>query len=246
MDNSLFRRIVLPVLLVSGAGFAAFTWSMASGRAGQISERLPQPLSRWVDSALIAAQPKEFSIRYGGFAILSSVAIGVSTAEAMRTREGRVQRPQGLLDQVLLGAQGQTGLGGDRLPVDPSDIVDSTGLAVVSDTTVAAAALDWVSLLHTSPEDHAESHLLSTAIDEHALCHIQGADQCRCLALAVGGKYYRHYRNRPDIDRAWALVQQLQRQGKPAIATWDGNGYVVWVHQPERPQQIFPWPEATG
>lgn len=247
MDNSPFRRIVLPALLASSAGFAALTWPMASDRAVQVSERLPQPLSRWVDSALITNQHKEFSIRYIGFAILSSVAIGIGTAEAMRTRQGRVQRRQGLLDQVLRADEDQTALGGDRLPANPLDTVDSTDLAVVSDKTVSiAAALDWASLLHTTSENHAESDLLSSAMDEHALYHIQGADQCRCLALAVEGEYYRYYRNRPDLDRARALVQQLQRQGKRALATWDDTGYVVWMHQPEQPQQIIPWPEATG
>ncbi|MEA5451073.1 hypothetical protein VB780_21015 [Leptolyngbya sp. CCNP1308] len=241
MDNYPFRRLVLPALLASSAGFAAFTWPIDSDRAAQVAERLLQPLNRWVDPTLTTAHHKEFSIRYGGFAILSSVAIGIGTAGAMRTRQGRGQPPQGLRDG------GQMALGGDRPAADPLDTLDSIDLAVVSDQTASAdTALDWVSLLHTIPENHTESNLLSTAIDEHALYHIQGVDQRRCLALAVEGEYYRYYRNRPDLDKAWALVQQLQQQGKSAIATWDGNGYVVWVHQPERPQQIIPWPQATG
>lgn len=102
MNNSPFRRIVLPALLASSAGFAALTWPMAADRASQISQRLPQPISYWVDSTLIPKQHKEFSIRYIGFAILSSVAIGIGTAKAMRTRQGLMQRHPGLLDQVLL------------------------------------------------------------------------------------------------------------------------------------------------
>lgn len=249
MDNSSFRRFVLPALLAASAGFAAIGQAKAANRARQAAEQLPQPLSRWVDSALIAAPPQKFAIRYSGFAVLSSAAIGIGAAEALRTCQGRGQRPQGWLDQVRLG-EGSTGLGGDRLfanSLDPLDTIDALDLAGVSDRTVsAAAALDWVSLLHPIPEDQAELNLLSTAIDEHALYHIQGADRCRCLALAVEGEYYRYYRNRPDVDKARALVQHLQQRGKPAIATWDGNGYVVWVHQPERPQQIIPWPQATG
>lgn len=249
MDNSPFHRIVLPALLASSAGFAALTWPMASDRAVQVADRLPQPLGHWVDSALITNQHKEFSIRYIGFAILSSVAIGIGTAEAMRTRQRRVQRPQSLLDQILRADDAQRVFGGDRLPADSLNAVDPVGLTAGRDNTASTAApLDWASLLHKTSEDQAESDLLSTALDEHALYHIQGADQCRCLALAVEGEYYRYYRNRPDLDKARTLVQQLQQQGRPALATSNDNGYVVWVHQPERPQQIIPWPQrlATG
>lgn len=244
MDNSPFRRIVLPALLASSAGFAALTWPMASDRAAQVSERLPQPLSRWVDSALITNQHKEFSIRYIGFAILSSVAIGIGTAEAMRIRQGRVQRRQGLLDQVLLGDGEQTDLGGDRLSTHSSYGADSADDG--AKPAFKTAALDWASLLQAPSDDQAEVNPLSSAIDDHALYHIQGVDQRRWLALAVEGEYYRYYRNRPDLDRARSLVQQLQQQGKRALATWDDSGYVVWVHQPERPQRAVPWPERLA
>lgn len=248
MDNSPFRRIVLPALLASSAGFAALTWPMASDRAVQVSQQLPHPLSYWVDSALITNQHKEFSIRYIGFAILSSVAIGVGTAKAMRVRQGRVQRHQELLDQVLLADDQQEVFGGDRLPtVDPTGQSHPTGVAVASQdaalTTTAKAAptLDWASLLPATPDAQAKAELVSSPMDEHVFYHIQGADQCRSLALAIEGEYYRYYRNRPDLDTARTLVQQLHQQGKRALATWDDNGYVIWVHQPERPQQAVPW-----
>ncbi|PZV02178.1 MAG: hypothetical protein DCF32_15405 [Leptolyngbya sp.] len=70
MNNSPFPRIFLPALLVSSAGFATLTRPTAFDRATQISERLPQPLSYWVDSTLNTNQHQEFSIRYLGFAIL--------------------------------------------------------------------------------------------------------------------------------------------------------------------------------
>ncbi|MBW4459461.1 MAG: hypothetical protein KME47_04360 [Nodosilinea sp. WJT8-NPBG4] len=248
MDNSPFRRIVLPALLASSAGFAALTWPMTSDRAVQVSEQLPQPLSYWVDSALLPNQHKEFSIRYIGFAILSSVAIGVGTAKAMRVRQGRVQRHQGLLDQVLLADDQQEDFGGDRLPTADHRQSHSTNLAaadhdaaLTATTAKAATTLDWASLLPTTPDAPAKAELASSPIDEHVLYHIQGADQCRSLALAIEGEYYRYYRNRPDLDKARRLVQQLHQQGKRAVATWDDNGYVVWVHQPERPQQAVPW-----
>ncbi|WP_155523645.1 hypothetical protein [Nodosilinea nodulosa] len=244
MDNSPFRRIVLPALLASSAGFAALTWPMASDHAVQVSDRLPAPLSRWVDSALITHQHKEFSIRYIGFAILSSVAIGIGTAEAMRSRQGRSQRRQSLLDQALESAP-------DRPLVDPADIdhasAEASG-AVAQSAAQPASTLDWSSLLQTAAKTEsgepasAAAGLISTTIDAHVLCHIQGVDQQRCLALAVEGEYYRYYRNRPSLDKARGLVQQLQRQGKKAIATWDDIGYVVWVHESEPPRQTVPWP----
>ncbi len=245
MDNSPFRRIVLPALLASSAGFAALTWPMASDQAAQVSDRLPEPFSLWADSALVPHQHKEFSIRYIGFAILSSVAIGIGTAEAMRSRQGRSQRHQSLLDEVLKTAS-------DR-PLDPADIdyaVAQTDAetAPLAESERPTAILDWSSLLQgsaqTKPQDlaPADAGLLSTALEDHALYHIQGANQQQCLALAVEGEYYRYYRNRPDIDKARGLVQQLEQQGKKAIATVDDNGYVVWVRESEQPQQAVPWP----
>ncbi|MBD2234033.1 hypothetical protein [Phormidium tenue] len=248
MNNSPFRRIVLPALLASSAGFAALTWPMASDRAVQLSEQLPQPLSYWVDSALITNQHKEFSIRYIGFAILSSVAIGVGTAKAMRVRQGRMQRHQGLLDQVLLADDQQEDFGGDRLPTadpiqspSPDPAAVSHAAALTATTANAALTLDWDSLLSATPDVQANGELMSSPMDEQVLYHIQGADQCRSLALAIEGEYYRYYRNRPDLDKARTLVQQLHQQGKRALATWDDNGYVVWIHQSERPQQAVPW-----
>ncbi len=245
MDNSPFRRIVLPALLASSAGFAALTWPMASDRAVQVSAQLPQPLSHWVNSALITDQHKEFSIRYIGFAILSSVAIGVGTAKAMRVHQGQVQRRQTLLEQALSGEQ--PAVEGDRLTINPleaADAVDRTASASAKGAATVAN-LDWTSLLHSTPEAQVEAELLSSSMDEHRLYHIQGADRCRCFALAVEGEYYRYYRNCPNLDKTQALIKQLRRQGKAALATRDDSGYVVWVHQPEQPQQAIPWSEVA-
>ncbi|MBD1915791.1 MULTISPECIES: hypothetical protein [Cyanophyceae] len=245
MDDSPFRRIVLPALLASSAGFAALTWPMAADRAAQVSERLPQPLSRWVDSALITNQ-HQASIRYIGFTVLSSLAIGIGTAETMRVRQHRGQRHQDLLDQVLDDEQAD--FGGDRLTTTASiNQLHATDLAASHDpvqaapTVKVATTLDWTSLPSTVPNTQTKAELMSSPMDEHALYHIQGADQCRSLALAIEGEYYRYYRNRPNLDKARSLVQQLHQQGKRALATWDDKGYVVWVHHAERPQQAVPW-----
>ncbi len=248
MDNAFFHRVILPTLLASSAGLAALTWLMAPDRATQVSEQLPQPLGYWVDSALIANQHEELSIRYIGFAILSSVAIGVGTAETMRVRQGRMSRHQDSLDQVLLADDQQEDVGGDRLltaePTNQShaaDLAASHDAAMAVPTAKLATTLDWESLQQPIPDFQAQAELISSPMDEQVLYHIQGADQCRSLALAIEGEYYRYYRNRPNLDKARTLMQQLHQQGKRALATQDDNGYVVWVHQLERPQQAVPW-----
>lgn len=81
----------------------------------------------------------------------------------------------------------------------------------------------------------------ATTLDRYALYHIQRANQQYCLAVAVAGDYYRYYRRRPSADKAQGVVQQLQQQGKQAIATLDDVGYVVWIHESEPPQQAVPW-----
>ncbi|MGB3137965.1 MAG: hypothetical protein WBG38_15610 [Nodosilinea sp.] len=246
MDNSPFRRIVLPALLASSTGFAALTWPMASDQAVQVSDRLPSPIGQWVNSAFVTQQSKEFSIRYIGFAILSSVAIGIGTAEAMRSNQRRLQRRQSMLDEVLEATS-------ERPLVDPADM----DYASVSPAKVArfpeadTSTLDWSSLLadsSTSSEtlDLEDIEALSTATEDHALYHVQGADQQRYLALAVEGEYYRYYRNRPTLDKANSLVQQLQQQGKKSIATLDDDVYVVWVQETEPPQQAIPWADLVA
>jgi hypothetical protein len=252
MDDSPFRRIVLPALLAAGAGFAGLTWPLASDHAARLSERLPDPLGRWADSAMITYQHKEFSIRYIGFAILSSVAIGIGTAEAMRSHQGRVQRRQGLLDQVLAEADQDRPLADasslDTLPAPGAEPSQPHRLGGVE----ADAALDWASLLRVpSVSDSLETEtegggLLAIPIDQHSLYHLEGGGQNCCLALAVEGEYYSYYRRRPNLDRARSLVQHLQRRGQQAIATWDDSGYIVWVYRPSAARHATPWPALAA
>jgi hypothetical protein len=247
MDDSPFRRIVLPALLASSAGFATLTWPLASDHAVQLSERLPHPLSRWADSALVTNQHKEFSIRYIGFAILSSVAIGIGTAEVMRSRQVRSQRHQGLLDEVLAQSE-------DRSLADTPNLDLAPQLTEVDGASTPNDALDWARFLQTTPVktpalDQAEAlSRPAMAINQQALYQLQAADQRRCLALAVEGEYYRYYRHRPSLDKARSLVQMLHQRGQRSIATLGitsdsvlgDTDYVVWVHQPSA-AQATPW-----
>jgi hypothetical protein len=224
MDDSPFRRIVLPALLASSAGFAALTLPLASDQAALLSQRLPHPLNYWVDSALMTSQDKEFSIRYIGFAILSSVSIGVGTAGAMRRREAKAQRHQGLLNEVLaergdpgptLGRNSGTDTRAESVPerfanrprVNAGQVVQGTSpdaaTALVeavdsAQTVLDRPGLDWASLLRpplAPPEEPAlASAVMSTSIETHQICQILGADQHYCLALKLGDEYYRFYR----------------------------------------------------
>lgn len=239
MDDSPFRRIVLPALLTASAGFAALTWPLASGQGAPWSQRLPQPFNRWVDSALITHQHKEFSIRYIGFAILSSVTIGVGTAGVMRRRQSRVQRHQGLLNQVLTAQE-------DDLP-SSLEIDLPVDFALTSGSAPEASTLDWSSLLGEmtatamEPAPTLSTAVLSTPLDSYEIYQVQSSSHYRCLAIKMGDEYYSFYRQRPSLDKTQTLVQQLQRRGQRAIATCDGSGYVVWVHQSDPVDPVIPW-----
>ncbi|HSM83631.1 MAG TPA: hypothetical protein VLS96_18230 [Nodosilinea sp.] len=212
---------------------------MASDRAVGWSGRLPAPLRQWTDSALVTRQHKEFSIRYIGFAILSSVAVGIGTAEIMRSQQVRSQRRQGLLDQALTET-------GDERPLTPTLEVDPT-VGVLAETKSgesAASALDWATLVQPRAEQEpplTEGGLLSTPMGSHPIYHIHGADQSRSLALQMEGDYYRFYRQRPSLEKARQLVQRLQQQGQKAVVTSDDGGYVVWIHPAEPPAEAQPW-----
>jgi hypothetical protein len=248
MDDSPFRRIVLPALLVASAGFAALTGPMASGHGARWSQHLPHPFNSWVDSALITHQHKEFSIRYIGFAILSSVTIGVGTAGVMRRRQSRVQRHQRLLNQVLTAA-------GENLPSAPEiDVpVDSALASGISSGAASGAtaadgpSLDWSTLLEetvataTDQAPTLSAAVLSTPLESHEIYQVQSCGHYRSLAIKVGDGYYSFYRQRPNLAKTQSLVQQLQRRGQRAIATRDGSGYVVWVHQPDPVDLAITW-----
>ncbi len=247
MDDSPFRRIVLPALLVASAGFAALTWPMASGHGARWSQRLPHPFNSWVDSTLITDQHQEFSIRYIGFAILSSVTIGVGTAGVMRRRQSRVQRHQGLLDQALTADGGNLPSAPEiDMPVDSAFASRPTSETTSRPTAADGPRLDWSSLLGETAAtalDRApalSAAVLSMPLESHEIYQVQSSSHYRCLAIKMGGEYYSFYRQRPNLDKTQTLVQQLQRQGQRAIATRDGSGYVVWVHQPD-PEPVIPW-----
>ncbi|NJL46878.1 MAG: hypothetical protein HC929_04425 [Leptolyngbyaceae cyanobacterium SM2_5_2] len=244
MTHSPFHRIILPALLASSAGFATLTWPLASSHAGQVSEKLPAPLSRWVESALMMQQQKDLSIRYVGFATLSSLALGLGTAEIIRHRQNRADRQQQRL-QHLLGAQRQVAEDPARLGWDNANsaslfTAESAPLALTEESAPASSpsssALDWASLLETSAsaegveaDTQAPQSVPSMPLKHHRLHHLQGANQERYLAIQVEGHHYSYYRRRPTLEKAQALANQLQQQGQLVITTEDEAGYTVWV-----------------
>ncbi|MGF1567373.1 MAG: hypothetical protein ACFCVD_04780 [Nodosilinea sp.] len=246
MTTSPFRGIVLPALLASSAGFALLTWPMTFPNATSLSTRLPTPVSRWIMASPKIDQHEEFSIRYVGVAILSSVVIGIGTAETMRSRQFRAQRRQTLLQTALTTVEP---LNQNQLSPwsDPEDLGMPYPLSLGETSSLDGAAadpaqglpLDWVALLQSPPD--ADSQRLSTAsvkppltvLESYRPCRIQAVDGQRYLAIQVGGDYYRFYRRRPSLDKAQSLVNQLQRWGSVVTITHDDKGYGIWVHQPD-------------
>jgi len=243
MTHSPFHRIVLPALLASSAGFVALTWPLASSHAEQVSEKLPAPLNQWVRPALMIQQQKDLSIRYVGFATLSSVALGLGTAELIRGRQNQTVRQQQRL-QTLLMAQGQlaeeSSFQNLNISNSPRPFTDGPpALAQAEQTQVArstSSSLDWASLLEVAASTESAEvpalppqKVLSMPLENHRLYHLQGADQQRYLAIQVEGHYYSYYRRRPTLDKAQTLAEPLQQQGQSILITEDEVGYTVWV-----------------
>jgi hypothetical protein len=202
-----------------------------------LTENLPKPLGGWATSALVTYQHKEVSIRYIGLAILASVGIGVGTAEVMRLRQARVQRYQILLTQMLAEE-------GDRPRPTPVPLVAAPPASAPIPDAVPTLELDWAQLSDGSSVSAPPiaAGLLATDTEAHRIYQVCGGDQRRHLVLEVEDRYYRYYRKRPDADKTQVLLQRLHQQGQRAIATRDGQGYVVWVAQPPAAQQeISPW-----
>ena len=100
MNTSPFRTIILPALLISGAVFTALTLPVASTRASDMAGQWSGPMQRWL-ALSTSSQQRGLSIRYIGFAILSSTAVGIGTAEVLRSHQSNAQKRLSLLQQVL-------------------------------------------------------------------------------------------------------------------------------------------------
>ncbi len=242
MPRSPFRHIVLPALLAASTGFALFTWPMASANTSRLVARLPEPIRGWVTPALTTVDHKEVSIRYVGFSILGSVAIGVGTAKVMRVQQSRTQHQQALLNQLLpsdpeaaepwsvpLDQMSHETTPPDHAAlVDPSVPWDSRGAAPgVLDNP---PPLDW-SQLSQQEAELTLSGILATPLADHQIQRMAGDDQQQQLVIRVGGIAYSFYRHRPTLEKAQHLLVWLEQQGRPAIATQDSLGYGVWVRQ---------------
>jgi hypothetical protein len=213
---------------------------MASANASRVSARLPAPASRWVDSALTTVQYKEFSIRYIGFAILSSVAIGVGTAETMRLQQSRSQRQRQLLNQAMPPTDAPDD-DWDRpmvelLPEHPwtDEPVESVAGGAAPTALEAVPGLDWAMLSHSETEsvsDDRFSGVLTMLLSDQQVQRLPDTDNQQQLAIQVSGIVYAFYRYRPTLEATQRLLTWLQRQGKVAVTTQDNLGYGVWVRQ---------------
>ena len=250
MQRSPFRHIVLPALLAASSGFALLTWPMASANASRMVTRLPEPARGWVTPALTTVEHKEFSIRYIGFSILTSVAIGVGTAKVMRVHQSRTQHRQALLNQLLPTSPAAAdpwpvpldldhdspdhGSPDHESPIDTAVFWGAGGVA--PDGLDSPSTLDWsqLSQLEAEPAVSVELPLagvLATPLVDQQVHRLAGNDQQQRLAIRVGGMVYSFYRHRPTLEKAQHLLVWLEQQGRTAIATQDSLGYGVWVRQ---------------
>lgn len=266
MKSSSFRSIVLPALIASSAAFSIFTLPLTSSKTAELAVNLPPVISRWT-TPVLANQHKDSSIRHVGFAILSSVLIGVGTAELMRQRRLRLAQQQNLLDQALAvegeeeatvswieGASAESLMGATDMWQPPSDEsqLQPWASAPISDTESfrEIMELNWQEFSASSNDPAKLSNSADSSETDSSEApepaypstyRIQVPGNQRLLAIQVDGDYYSFYRRRATAEQARSVINQLQRRGKKAIMTPDQKGYGVWMHQPEAVLDIASW-----
>jgi hypothetical protein len=246
MNTSPFRTIILPALLISGAVFTALTLPVASTRASDMAGQWSVPMQRWL-ALSASSQQRGLSIRYIGFAILSSTAIGIGTAEVLRSHQSNAQKRLSLLQQVL-----QEGNPNEPLtePAIPGDLIEpelgtlpeavapeATPAPELTPSEVQVAPLDWEALQAgtiPSPEVSASAVTRDNPVLTHAYptCQIQTPLGQRLTAIQVDGEFYSVYGLRKTLPKAHHMIERLQHAGQIALATPDEAGYVIWLYQP--------------
>ena len=256
MQTFPFRTIILPALLASSAVFAALTLPLASHQTSRNYYPRSAPAHHWF-SRVDNGERQGLSIRYIGFAILSSTVTGIGTAEILRSRHAHYCRHQSLLKQALGASQSDqpeaplealsAGLSPDLTVEKPSDRVTNPRLAELGAEpeqdwlTVNPATdthpLDWDALqAGTSPvkEDWPSPPVLSEAIGSgpHRTYQVKTPAGQRLTALCINGEFYSFYRLSQTIETVQLTAQKLGLSHQNAVVTVDEGGYILWRHQP--------------
>lgn len=268
MNSSPFRSIILPALVASSATFSLLTLPLASSKTVELSTRLPAALSRWITPAL-TAHHRDMPIRHIGVAIVSSVLVGAGTAETMRQRRQRALAHEDLLNQALsvdgeeespdvwtdpLAMEGAIDDAADTWRPDPEAAQVEPWSSQTfnrSENQAATSASSWQELIQLAgeemdtPNPHGDTANAMEQAPENAAYpityRVRVSGNQRLLAIQVDGEYYSFYRRRDTVEKARAVMMQLQRRGKTAIIAPDAKGYSIWVYQPEAVLDVASW-----
>lgn len=100
MNNLPLTKILYPSMLAASSIFAALTIPLAILSSEPVRIELP-PLLQLEIQPLFVRENKDFAIRYVGFAIVTSVCAGMTTAEMLRRQQSKQER----LDSAALTLQ---------------------------------------------------------------------------------------------------------------------------------------------
>jgi len=198
-------------------------------------------VQRWF--ALPVDQPQNFSIRYIGLAILSSTAIGVGTAEVLRSKGAKHQRHQALLKQTLdseavpLPSAADDFLLGSQPPFPGVSLEQTwqTTLLANEEEPIHQPWLDW-DALQAGNIAIAEVKFLAfscSVLESPQPTHsIQTPAGQQLTAIRVDGEFYCFYHRFLTQKEMQQTAQDLYRSGQLTVATLDEGELVLWVHQP--------------
>jgi hypothetical protein len=234
--------------------FAALTLPVASNQAHQVIDHWPTPVRQWV-ALSITNQQRGLSIRYIGFSILVSTALGIGTAEVLRSRQTYSRRQRELLRQVLSAHPNDPPTTADGMQSLASADTSPTHLPVAgsareiditvqpppdkTETSADIPAIDWDALQSSPlPVAAADQSSQVAAVDllpegNYPTCQIRTPDHQRLTAICIDGEFFSFYRLIKDLSQARGLLEKLTQTGQKLIVTPEHNGFVLWSYQPK-------------
>lgn len=251
MTDSTFRNIFLPALLASSTTFAVLTLPVASPQSDHIMEKWPTPIQQWLSFSHTYPEPG-LTIRYIGFAILSSTAVGIGLSELLHAKQAKALRDRALLREACKSYPDDT----LEVPLEKhiypaeADSLSSADAETDGETATTAASpnannqtqmqiteLDW-DVLRTPPMADFDAQGSRAEFAPRILagspdtCCIRTSDHQRLTAIAVDGEFYSFYRFGKDPDKLPFIQDKLRSVGKTTVATCEPDGYILWLHRP--------------